>query len=179
MAAVFFSFLLCYCANQVTKGLFRAKVIFNLVPANEAGQANLLKDKKIWWIERHLWIPYIKDVFFFGTFISFLNPPSEWLQNFALTIAFSLGSNSILREDPSSPMACFCATNLFLLSFGVSLWTGEAAGFCASVFETQQGEYRLQFLCLHFFAGSCWKALNNSVITRSYHSFINMFLHQS
>ena len=98
--------------------------------------------------------------FFFGTFISFLNPPSEWLQNFALTIAFSLGSNSILREDPSSPMACFCATNLFLLSFGVSLWTGEAAGFCASVFETQQGEYRLQFLCLHFFAGSCWKTLN-------------------
>ncbi|XP_015755771.1 PREDICTED: uncharacterized protein LOC107335279 isoform X8 [Acropora digitifera] len=35
-------------------------------------------------------------------------------------------------------MACFSATNLFLLSFGVSLWTGEAAGFCASVFETQQ-----------------------------------------
>ncbi|XP_044169947.1 uncharacterized protein LOC122954007 [Acropora millepora] len=35
-------------------------------------------------------------------------------------------------------MACFCAFNLFLLSFGVSLWTGEAAGFCASVFETQQ-----------------------------------------
>ena len=47
-------------------------------------------------------------------------------------------------------MACFCASNLFLVSFGTLLWTGEAAGFCASVFETQQGEYRLQFLCLQF-----------------------------
>ncbi|XP_067039620.1 fibrinogen C domain-containing protein 1-B-like [Acropora muricata] len=35
-------------------------------------------------------------------------------------------------------MACFCATNLFLVSFGIFLWAGEAAGFCASVFETQQ-----------------------------------------
>ncbi|XP_067039668.1 uncharacterized protein [Acropora muricata] len=36
-------------------------------------------------------------------------------------------------------MACFCASNLFLVSVGILLWTGEAAGFCASVFETQQG----------------------------------------
>ena len=50
----------------------------------------------------------------------------------------------------SSPMACLCATNLFLVSFGILLWTGKAAGFCASVFETQQGECRLQFLCLPF-----------------------------
>ncbi|XP_074634332.1 fibrinogen C domain-containing protein 1-like [Acropora palmata] len=35
-------------------------------------------------------------------------------------------------------MACFCVTNLFLVSFGIFLWTGEAAGFCASVFETEQ-----------------------------------------
>ncbi|XP_044170574.1 uncharacterized protein LOC122954590 [Acropora millepora] len=35
-------------------------------------------------------------------------------------------------------MACFCASNLFVVSFGIFLWTGEAAGFCASVFETQQ-----------------------------------------
>ncbi|XP_044166529.1 uncharacterized protein LOC122950586 [Acropora millepora] len=35
-------------------------------------------------------------------------------------------------------MACFCASNLFLVSFGILLWTGEAAGFCASVFETQK-----------------------------------------
>ncbi|XP_015755770.1 PREDICTED: fibrinogen alpha-2 chain-like isoform X7 [Acropora digitifera] len=35
-------------------------------------------------------------------------------------------------------MAGFCANNLFLVSFGILLWTGEAAGFCASVFETQQ-----------------------------------------
>ncbi|XP_044166530.1 uncharacterized protein LOC122947183 [Acropora millepora] len=35
-------------------------------------------------------------------------------------------------------MACFCASNLFSVSFGILLWTGEAAGFCASVFETQQ-----------------------------------------
>ena len=37
-----------------------------------------------------------------------------------------------------------------MVSFGILLWTGEAAGFCASVFETQQGEYRLQFLCHQF-----------------------------
>ena len=55
-------------------------------------------------------------------------------------------------------MACFCATNLFLVSFGILLWTGEAAGFCASVFETHQGEYRLQFLCLHFFCGKVLKS---------------------
>ena len=47
-------------------------------------------------------------------------------------------------------MACFCATNLFLVSYGILLLTGEAAGFCASVFESQQGEYRLQFLCFQF-----------------------------
>ena len=47
-------------------------------------------------------------------------------------------------------MACFRKTNLFVVSFGIFLWTGEAAGFCASVFETQQGKYRLQFLCLQF-----------------------------
>ena len=47
-------------------------------------------------------------------------------------------------------MACFCVTNLCVVSFGILLWTGEAAGFCASVFETQQGEYRLQFLCHQF-----------------------------
>ncbi|XP_044168660.1 uncharacterized protein LOC114977111, partial [Acropora millepora] len=35
-------------------------------------------------------------------------------------------------------MACFCVSNLFSVSFGILLWTGEAAGFCASVFETQQ-----------------------------------------
>ncbi|XP_067039525.1 fibrinogen alpha chain-like isoform X2 [Acropora muricata] len=35
-------------------------------------------------------------------------------------------------------MAYFRKTNLFLASFGILLWTGEAAGFCASVFETQQ-----------------------------------------
>ncbi|XP_067039585.1 fibrinogen C domain-containing protein 1-B-like [Acropora muricata] len=33
-------------------------------------------------------------------------------------------------------MACFCATNLFLVSFGILLWTGEAADFC--VLETEQ-----------------------------------------
>ena len=47
-------------------------------------------------------------------------------------------------------MACFGASYLFWVSFGILLWTGEAAGFCASVFETQQGECRLQFLCLQF-----------------------------
>ena len=47
-------------------------------------------------------------------------------------------------------MACFCVTNLFLVSFGIFLWTGEAAGFCASVFETEQGEYRWKFLCFQF-----------------------------
>ncbi|XP_044169941.1 uncharacterized protein LOC122954002 isoform X2 [Acropora millepora] len=35
-------------------------------------------------------------------------------------------------------MACFRKTDLFLASFGILLWTGEASGFCASVFETQQ-----------------------------------------
>ncbi|XP_044168624.1 uncharacterized protein LOC122952908 [Acropora millepora] len=35
-------------------------------------------------------------------------------------------------------MACFCATNLFLVSFEILLWTGEAAGFCTSLFQTQQ-----------------------------------------
>ena len=37
-----------------------------------------------------------------------------------------------------------------MVSFGVLLRTGDAAGFCASVFETQQGEYRLQFLAVIF-----------------------------
>ena len=37
-----------------------------------------------------------------------------------------------------------------MVSFGILIWTGEAAGFCASVFETQQGEYKLQFLCHQF-----------------------------
>ena len=56
-------------------------------------------------------------------------------------------------------MACFCATNLFLVSFGIFLWTGKAAGFCTSVFETQQGQYRLQFL---FFFSFCGKMLKST-----------------
>ena len=75
-------------------------------------------------------------------------------------------------------MACFRKTNLFLASFGILLWTGEASGFCASVFETQQGEYRLQVFCLQFLRKAVEKHFNNSVITKSYHSF-NMHLHQS
>ena len=98
MAAVSFSFLLCYCANQVTKGLFRAKVIFNLVPANEAGQANLFKDKRIWWIGRHLWIPCIKGVFF--RHIHFISESAKrMIAKFCLIIGFLFGSNSVLRED--------------------------------------------------------------------------------
>ena len=40
--------------------------------------------------------------------------------------------------------------SIFLASFGILLWTGEAAGFCASVFENQQGKNRLFSVCLQF-----------------------------
>ena len=66
-------------------------------------------------------------------------------------------------------MACFCATNLFPVSLGILLWTGEAVGFCASIFETQQGEYRLNS-SLSVFEKSSRKAINNNSMTRSEHT---------
>ena len=42
---------------------------------------------------------------------------------------------------PSKMRSHLSVVSIFSASFAILLWSGEAAGFCATVFENQQGKY--------------------------------------
>ena len=103
-------------------------------------------------------------MYFFDIFISFLNLPREWLQNFALTIAFSIGSNSVLRVDQCNNLHQWLASVLltffwFRLKF---CYGQEKQLIFVQVFLklNKVRQYRLQFLCLQIL--SFWNYLSRS-----------------
>ena len=61
-------------------------------------------------------------------------------------IRFSITERLI--SYPPKMRSHLSVVSIFLASFGILLWTGEAAGFCASVFENQQGKNRPIFFAL-------------------------------
>ena len=62
-----------------------------------------------------------------------------------IAIFLSVQFGSVLRKGPKM-RSRFSVASMFSAWFGILLWAGEAAGFCASVFEINKVT-RHKFLC--------------------------------